>query len=193
MIEEICFWCQVSVNVPHLPSIRSTKNTLFCFLSPHGMHAEICRLLFLSVSEIDEIWQTNQDQHWWLFAQEVLLWHQNTEESKKKFCNAFLVHRLADEMKFGMIRAFVRSRSFRIWVNIGPLCGSTNFRQRISCTLLVAAQWNLGWLWVWPMYTCSPNSWTLVRGSRDTTRQYASFTDALVMILHSLSFKYKST
>jgi len=34
---------------------------------------------------------------------------------------------------------------------------STNFRQRMSCTLLVVAQRNLAWLGVWPMDTYSPN------------------------------------
>jgi len=40
----------------------------------------------------------------------------------------------------------MRGRSSPILVNFGHLLGSTNFRQQISCTLLLEVEQNLAWL-----------------------------------------------
>jgi len=69
----------------------------------------------------------------------VPLERQNTEGCKN--CNDFLVHRSAERDEIWHEGHLCVNP---ILVNFGPLCGSTNFRQRISRTLFVGARPHFG-------------------------------------------------
>jgi len=57
-------------------------------------------------------------------------------EGCKKICNPFLYNVWPSAMKFGMMGAFVRSRSSPILMNFGPVLGITNVPRLISHTFL---------------------------------------------------------
>jgi len=116
----------------------STKSAKFC--SRYRIHGS---------SEGDKISHfvspglaVHQCRDWSPSAQKVLLWFQNTE-GIKFFCNAFLIHLLAESDEIW--------HSDGHWWTLVHFSGSTNFQLQISRTLLFGGWRNLAPLGVWPM------------------------------------------
>jgi len=141
-------------------------------------YAETYHLLFLSVTpstkstkfggiclvdgfwKWDDIWQidtggpiVHYGQDWWTLAQGIPL-HKFSRILKgvKKICNTFVIHCLAecDEIWHDEGHFYVAGHLL-FWWTLVHFCGSTNFRQQLSRTLLVAAHQNLPALGVWPI------------------------------------------
>ena len=101
------------------------------------------RRLVEGFSELDEIWKLNRGglaiyhhPDWWTLAQKVPWGAKILNDVKKLQCFS---RTPSDRAQWNL---YVAGHLLFLWTLV-HFCGSTNFQQRISCTILVVAQRNL--------------------------------------------------